>query len=1075
MAEDELKVAQGGLDSVLGIGGAQAAVPPDAQPLPLQDPLDAPQEQDVALIGGAEAAVPPAAEAPAPSFDVPSLLEGLVRESVEPLMDPAPELSPERIEEREVAGGLSDMMKRLLLPRRPKGPPSPVSRGKQLPKFDVDWHKLYTWTVDDLHPLSQVSKALRQGRELSTTEDPYKLARLHRGVNAKSEHFLEYSPFRFGDYQNVGRGLKDILEPYKNNLEVIGDYAVAKRHFELKGRGIETGVDDGWANAAIANAGPQAEGAFRELVEFQNHVLQYLVDSGVISAEKASYYREANKNYVPFFRLMEEGPKSDLPKGMIVRDPTRRIKGSKRPILDPLESIIKNTYLFVNMAERNEVGRALHALAKTHPDGESIAKQVPPPLQPTHVTGEEALRANPEIADILKQFGEHAGNAITVEDFKVFRPNNFVVGPNQIAYYDQGKRILLEVDEDLAETFKAMDRESANLLVKFLGIPTRLLRAGAILSPEFVMRNPIRDQLSAFIFSERGYRPFIDLSRGIFEMVKIRRQPLREQIGTFLRDTARDADTAPATTSATFQEWLKSGGPMSSIHSLDRDYLQKNIRQLAQETELLDHFVNVVRSPVEALRILSELSERGTRVGEFARVTGGADRIQRLRRLGAGEAAKDLTQEGGFASREVTLDFQRIGAKTRSVNMIIAFFNASIQGTDKMVRSFKDHPTRTTAKVAAGIVMPSMILQILNRDEPGWEEIPQFQKDVYWLIRTGPDMPSGLVEGTEAYERAYEQAIRDSVWWRIPKPFEIGILFGSGAERTVDWILDRDPKAFDGFLEAINRGATPGYMPNFMQPAIENWANKSFFTDRPLVPAGREKMMRRYQYSGYTTETAKALGSILGEIQGGATGEGVSPNVIEHWVRAWSGGLGTHFLKAADYGLRKAGVVPDPIRPTDTLADIPFIKGFVVRFPSGSAESIAQFYETYDEYEAINSSIKSLNDEERYDEADRLEDTALDEGVLLNLKTFRRSLSNASAAIRRVYQDPTMTPNEKRQLIDETYVQMIFIAKDGLEEIQYELDAAAQERERLQPLPQPKQRRIEPESPGFGGIGPAIP
>ncbi|MEG6513529.1 hypothetical protein [Desulforamulus ruminis] len=42
------------------------------------------------------------------------------------------------------------------------------------------------------------------------------------------------------------------------------------------------------------------------------------------------------------------------------------MKGSQRDIIDPLESIVKNTYLFTQLAEKNKVGRQLAELAEKH-------------------------------------------------------------------------------------------------------------------------------------------------------------------------------------------------------------------------------------------------------------------------------------------------------------------------------------------------------------------------------------------------------------------------------------------------------------------------------------------------------------------------------------------------------------------------------------------------------------------------------------------------------------------------------------------------------------------------------------
>jgi hypothetical protein len=67
--------------------------------------------------------------------------------------------------------------------------------------------------------------------------------------------------------------------------------------------------------------------------------------------------REANRDYVPFFRLMDrrQGRRAGQ-RDVGALNPIKAIKGSERKVVDPLESIVKNTYLYTALAERNAVG-----------------------------------------------------------------------------------------------------------------------------------------------------------------------------------------------------------------------------------------------------------------------------------------------------------------------------------------------------------------------------------------------------------------------------------------------------------------------------------------------------------------------------------------------------------------------------------------------------------------------------------------------------------------------------------------------------------------------------------------------
>jgi hypothetical protein len=564
------------------------------------------------------------------------------------------------------------------------------------------------------------------------------------------------------------------------------------------------------------------------------------------------------------------------------------------------------------------------------------------------------------VLSTVRELGVEIPGGIT----HIFRPSPFAPKGNVITVVEKGKPTYYEVHEDIYRTFQALDKETANALIRVLAIPSRLLRAGATLSPEFMARNPARDQLAAFIYSKYGFVPGVDFMRGVSHMVK---------------------------GSETYWNWKKSGGEHAALVSMDREYLQKNLADLVKEKTTGEIAKTIIRHPIDSLRMLSEVGEQGTRIGEFAKG---------LKREGTGKAA---IQAAGFASREVTLDFQRMGAKTKAVNMLIAFWNAQIQGPDKMIRAFKENPMTTTARVVASITIPSVVLAIVNHDDPRWKEIPRWQKDLFWIVLT-----------------------KDHVW-RIPKPFELGILFGTLPERFVDYALTKNPRAFDQIIQTIAGGAAPGYIPTVMNPFIESFANKSTFTGRPLIPRNRESVLAPYQYQPYTTEVAKKIGRYIGKLPVVGDTSAASPAEIENLIRGWTGGLGMYALTAADKALRVAGIAPGRVAPSATLSDIPFVKGFAVRYPSSDAESIQRFYDGYGKVSQLLSTAQQVEKEGKYGEAMAI----LSSGNLARLENVKAALTNGHRFVEAVYANPSITPEEKRKLIDQTYLSMISMAQAG--------------------------------------------
>ncbi len=811
--------------------------------------------------------------------------------------------------------------------------------------------KVYTAVKDDLYPIAKMEKALTEGASLDTAESPYQLARLVRGSAGKATQFLDFGAFDWKTYENTGPGLKQILEPHKADLDGFRAYAVARRAVELAGRDIETGVPLDAAKATVAAGKGYAE-AFTKLQDYQGSLVKYLRDSGLVSKEAYDAMLEANRDYVPFHRMIEGG-QAGAGAGMRTRNPIKGIKGSERTIIDPIESIIKNTYLYTALAERNGVNAAFGKIVASSPEraAELGVKVVKTQMKPIEVSKEELAR-----------------QGIDAEAFTIFRPNVMRPAPNQIRYFEGGKPVTFELPPELAEAFNATDRQTAGMLVKIMAVPAKTLRAGSVLAPDFMLRNVVRDQLTAFTFSKNGYIPVWDMMSGAMSIAK--------------QDGA-------------FQNWLKSGGANATMVSIDRQYLQQHIAALDKDAGLMQRSWNVAKSPLEILRIGSELMENATRLGEFKRAM-------------AGEAGtKADIQNAGFESREVTLDFQRIGAQTRSLNMISAFMNAGIEGMDRTVRGFKDAPVATLAKVGAGITLPSVLLWMANHDDPRWKEIPQWERDLFWIVMT-----------------------KDHIY-RIPKPFEIGLIFGSVPERLLDKFAGDNPDAMKNLAKTMLSAFAVNVAPTAAVPIVEQMTNYSAFTGHPLIPRRMEGLLPEYEHHEYSTELSKAMGQLVGTFPGLHDKSIASPIVIDNYIRGWTGSLGVYVEQLLDAGLRKAKVLPDPPKPIATLADIPVVKAFVVRYPSATAQSVQDFYESYADRKKVYDTFQYLVKNGDPDAA--MAEAKLAPGAFARMEGIHQSIGALNSTIRLVYKNPDMSPSDKRQLIDSLYGQMIELARAGNE------------------------------------------
>lgn len=876
----------------------------------------------------------------------------------------------------------------------PVAPPPPGGPRRIIHGYDdtepVTFERVYTRTIDDLNPLKLLEGQLAQHGALAQDEQFYQLARLTRGSFGRSHQALNNATFNFHTLANNGPGLKDVLKPVAKDLKEFERYAVAARDVELINRGFQTG--ENLANAqAVMNAAPPAyRQALQHLHAYQDRILEYLRDSGVLSGQSYQTIKALNKAYVPFHRAMDNADMFTSNKNIKSWNPIKRVQGSERDILSPIETIIRNTHMFMDLAEKN---RALTALVKAGDNRalSGLVQKAPRQTHPVNVTRDE-------VENFLQGSGIQIppGFQTAPDHFTIFRPNSFRPAPDEIAVFKNGKREVYKVDPEVANAVNGMGHHEVDLVTRVLSIPARMLRAGATLSPEFLVKNPARDQLVAMVFSKNGYLPVIDYVRGLGHMLG---------------------------NSQKYQAWLKSGGANSSLVSLDRRYIAEEINNLTKSGAL--NSVKNVIDPRKILQNLSKLSDYGeqpTRVSEF------------IRAQNKGKSA----HQAGYESREITTDFSRHGSSKalEHIARTSSFFNPQVQGIDRLARAFKENPAATSFKIAAGIVVPTLAIYAYNRQDPRMRSIPRWERDLYWHIPTDDWQPYTPIKNEKEELRMIPDAFKKVVdgktyvnhgtIFRAPKPFEIGTTFGSSLERVLDSYFEKDPDAFKEFAKTMRSSWLPNPIPQWMQPGVEGAANFNFFRDRPIVPKRLESPAhRQYEYGPFTSDVAKYIGSAIANIA--PESRTASPMMIENAILGWSGTLGRYALQIADKAI---GMFAEKkkVSPAWGEADIPLWKAIVSRMPQTAASEISDFYENMEKTRTNRSLVKRLSNEgapfnatespeerqKRTAAAKRIEG----DSVTIKMEKAAIAVGRQLEMIRRVQDAPNMTPEDKKKMIE---------------------------------------------------------
>nr|DAP06407.1 MAG TPA: Type I restriction enzyme Methylase [Caudoviricetes sp.] len=784
-----------------------------------------------------------------------------------------------------------------------------VKRGEAKDVIKKALNDVYTKAVDELNPLKDlVEEVERQtGEKIAFDDNPYMQAWLARGWVGKAETLIEH-----GAPEHGIKSLKDILKGIgEKEHKEFSAYLVALHDLDLH-KNKQKATFDYTEDAAVLgkHAGNERfQKAAVAIYKYQDYMLQMLVKEGMLTAKAYHTMRKMYPHYIPFFRDMSDaGMQSFLSggKGFIdVSSPVKRFKGSTRDIIDPLESIVKNTFQFYNAVERNHVGRTFAKLADKNGVGQIV----------------ERVNGNKAATD-----------------------NTFNV-------WENGEKVTYETTPELIQTMRMLDKDQSNMVAKILSYPANWLRAGATLSPEFILRNPVRDMIGASIYSKHGFIPVVDTFKGL---------------SLFLKK------------GELYWEYMKSGAAHAAMVSLDRDYLGGQLRDIMSRESKV---TKLIKNPIEVLRAMSEATEMATRLAEFDNARKGYTGVgNRL----FGKDRKPLTaREAALESRDITLDFSRRGSHTKKANQVIAFFNATIQGADKMARAFKEDPRGMTVKTMLYITLPSVLLWYMNKDDERYQELPQWEKDTFWIIPGKENM------------------------YRVPKPFEAGVLFGTSFERMLQYFDDaknnRKGVGFKGFGDRVIDSLAPSFMPTAMIPVVEAMTNYSLFRQRNIIPQSQENLPAHLQYGANTSEVAKFVGDKIN----------VSPYIVDNTIRGYGGGLAGLGLSGID-----AATGAKENNASKKWYEAPGLRGFTAA-PYQSSNSVQRVYDDYKEQEKLHNEFKLTG--QRPDGYDAKE--------FAKLKNASDSLKGLNKASKAIINNERMSGEQKREQLDKINMRKANIAR----------------------------------------------
>lgn len=599
--------------------------------------------------------------------------------------------------------------------------------------------------------------------------------------------------------------------------------------------------------------------------------IEYARDAGLLSHEDAHRIKEENLNYMAMKRIFSMTPEDivtgnlDAISGMMSTKPDpggldrmkmfEPVKGSLRPIRDPVEVLIESYMNVVRMGDTNTVVKTF-ADAFVPGKGGREARHM-------HDTGEDTKgKKHPKF-----------GQVAWVSDKKE---------PNSITYWVDGQRQFLVLpDKELFRTMKELGlagNKKENIIVTALKFFPQILRWTVVNNPVFAGRNVVRD-LRQFLIFGKGLRFKYFFNPKNLGFKKMGKNPIIEPGNQEKRHVDSLQDLFETT----------GAGQFGYMVSNKRDYyrLQKKaMKKMAENRQ--NFFFKAGRGFGKAWDAMLK-SEMATRLLQFrVAYRDGTEKF--------GMTHEEASAYAAYQARDL-MDFMAGGTWIKELNKVIIFLNPTFRGLEKIFRSMK------TGRAAAYTALKMI----------GWLGLPGLLNSLLM------NMPWVSDEDREEYLNApdYQRLMFDRIpiggglWLMIPRPFEPSVV-AAAFQRLGDKMFLGEEEAFD---KEFARSVADVLMPISRSKAMGGFSglvammfNYDFFRKKHIIPPEDKDISVTLR----NTEYASKFGKLV------QRATKADARMVDAFIQSQFSYWGNAWLKLTEAALPGEGVQKHAINPTMT-------------------------------------------------------------------------------------------------------------------------------------------------------------
>jgi len=659
-------------------------------------------------------------------------------------------------------------------------------------QFSTGLDAVKHWLTDEYAPLIRAVDVVTQGKQLQPSQDPRVAIRLFSGFDEKFADLLERGiPTPDLQRRMTPGGLDWLLEPVaglkaneiKQTLQQAQLYGIAARTLELSKR---FGRDDNLTGLGKAFGDKVSD------VDAARRILAEISDSPNLST-----IAELDRRYKQWADAML---RYAVEKGRLSQKDYQTIKANNAEYT-ALQRVLETKDLqswaedvreltgLVGKPVTGRIGSAKDPLPRIKGSADIIKDPLASLLESTYRLLRESDR-NEVMAKFVNVVADHP---------EIARPSR-AGEPHTVRVWRGGKLERWQLDPLIAEAVKGFT-QGAHPLTNIFAVAVRILRDAITHAPQFMVRNFIRDLQHRLLVSR-----------------------VSSKIGDVTLGSAEEFSQARRAGA------LGGGYYFTSEGDYNRALLDA-IHRISSDPKF------IVADPRKIWQWWHEWAQKAERVGRMSEYR----TAYRFAKERLGYDNVDAMLYAAYQSRDL-IDFARAGRVLRTLNRLIPFLNANVQGVARSLRAVRETPKQLAARWALYVATPELLVNAWNRQLGAIEEYkeqPAYLRDMFHLMKIGPDK-----------------------WLAIPKPFEFGTM-GGAVQRALlqDW---------SGFAGSLAKSWLPIdenllFAPVFpLSTAAQLALNRDTFRDRYIVPPYEEHLDVVLR----DTSAASAIGRAIQELVG---------------------------------------------------------------------------------------------------------------------------------------------------------------------------------------------------------------